>query len=162
MLPLGAAFAAAGIPAIFFFTGLHGDYHKPTDDAQFINFEGMERVLRIAYNVSDSLLRAEASRPRASGTVRERPVNAPYLGIGIDTSFSGEGIRFAYVADGGPAARAGLEAGDVLLEIDGRAIRSSERAAGILHQHRPGETVNARVRRNGRIIDVKVQLASWP
>jgi hypothetical protein len=157
-----AAFSAAGIPALFFFTGLHGDYHKPSDDPQFINFEGMERVLRITYNVSDFLLRAETPRVRASGAPRQRSVDAPYLGIGIDTSFAGEGVRFAYVAADGPAAKAGLEAGDVLLEIDGRSIRSSEKAAGILKQHRPGETVHARVRRKDRILDVKLQLASWP
>jgi hypothetical protein len=157
-----AAFSAVGIPALFFFTGLHGDYHKPSDDPQFINFEGMERVLRITYNVSDFLLRAETPRVRASAAPGERSIDAPYLGIGIDTSFAGEGVRFAYVAADGPAAKAGLEAGDVLLEIDGRSIRSSEKAAGILKQHRPGETVHAKVRRKGRILDVRLQLASWP
>ena len=71
-------------------------------------------------------------------------------------------MRFAYVADDGPAARAGLEAGDVLLEIDGRAIRSSGRAAVIMRERRPGETVSAKVRRKDKILEVKVQLSRWP
>jgi hypothetical protein len=162
-------FIRAGVPALLFFTGLHGDYHKPTDDPQFINFEGMEQVLRFGFNLSDHLLRT-GDRPVAVGKTglrtgigaRSSWESAAYFGIGVDMSFEGEGVRFAYVADDGPAARAGLEAGDVLLEIDGRAIHSSGRAQVIIRERRPGETVSAKVRRKDRIIEVKVQLSRWP
>jgi hypothetical protein len=162
-------FTRAGVPALLVFTGLHGDYHKPTDDPQFINFEGMEQVLRFGFNLSDHLLRA-GDRPVSAGKagmydpgVAPRPwEGAAYFGIGVDTSFEGEGVRFAYVAYDGPAARAGLEAGDVLLEIDGRAIRSGGRAAVIMRERRPGETVNAKVRRKDKILEVRVQLSRWP
>ncbi len=149
-----APFLRAGVPALFFFTGLHGDYHKPTDDVQFINFDGMERVLRASYRVSSDLLQSR-DRPSLVAMDREaepyRKKTAAYFGIGIDASFDGEGVRFAYVADDGPAARAGLEAGDVLLEIDGRAVDSGERASGLIRDRVPGETVNAKVRRKGQI-----------
>jgi hypothetical protein len=160
-----APFLRAGIPALFFFTGLHGDYHKPTDDVQFINFDGMTRVLRASYQVSIDLLQ-DRDRPAFVAIEREqRPYGkkaAVYFGIGIDASFDGEGVRFAYVADDGPAARAGLEAGDILLEIDGRAVDSGDRAAGLIRDRSPGDIVNAKVRRNGQILTVTVRLASWP
>lgn len=164
------AFLRAGVPALLLFTGLHGDYHKPTDDSQFINLEGMERVLRVSYRLSDYLLRA-GERPRlvANGgglepawPNRKGGEASAYFGVGIDASFQGEGIRFAYVAEDGPAAKAGLQAGDVLLEIDGRAIVSTEKAASILLRQRPGETVSAKVRRNDQILEVLVRLSSWP
>lgn len=160
-----APFIRAGVPSLFFFTGLHGDYHKPTDDLQFINFEGMERVLRAGYRVSSDLLHGQ-ERPLLVAVERDdepyRKRSAAYFGIGVDTSFDGEGVRFAYVAHDGPAARAGLEAGDVLLEIDGRAIGSSDRATSIIQQRRPGETVNAKIRRKDQILEVKVWLSNWP
>ena len=160
-----APFIRAGVPSLFFFTGLHGDYHKPTDDLQFINVEGMERVLRASYRVSSDLLNGQ-ERPSLvavePGVEPFRKTAAAYFGIGVDTRFDGEGVRFAYVAIDGPAALAGLEAGDVLLELDGRAIGSSDRASSIIMQRRPGETVNAKIRRKDRILEVKVRLSSWP
>ncbi len=160
-----APFISAGVPSLFFFTGLHGDYHKPTDDLQFINFEGMERVLRAGYRVSSDLLRGQ-ERPSLVAVERDaepyRKKAAAYFGIGVDDSFDGEGVRFAYVAHDGPADRAGLEAGDVLLEIDGRAIGSSDRASSIIRERRPGETVNVKIRRKGQIVEVKVRLSNWP
>jgi len=160
-----APFISAGVPSLFFFTGLHGDYHKPTDDLQFINFEGMERVLRAGYRVSSDLLRGQ-ERPSLVAVERDaepyRKKAAAYFGIGVDTGFDGEGVRFAYVAHDGPAARAGLEAGDVLLEIDGRTIGSSDRASSIIQQRHPGETVNVKIRRKDQILEVKVRLSNWP
>jgi hypothetical protein len=160
-----APFIRAGVPALFFFTGLHGDYHKPTDDVQFINFEGMERVLRMSYRVSSDLLQG-GERPALVAVERgfdSHPRKAAaYFGIAVDAGFAGEGVRFAYVAEDGPAARAGLLAGDVLLEIDGRTIASNDRASSILRERRPGEVVSAKVRRKDRILEVKVRLASWP
>jgi hypothetical protein len=160
-----APFLRAGVPALFFFTGLHGDYHKPTDDVQFINFDGMARVLRASYGVSSDLLQGR-ERPKFVAIVREPKPHgkkaAAYLGIGIDAGFDGEGVRFAYVADDGPAARAGLEAGDVLLEIDGRTVDSGDRASSLIRERQPGETVSAKIRRKGQILEVMVRLASWP
>jgi hypothetical protein len=160
-----APFIRAGVPSLLFFTGLHGDYHKPTDDLQFINFEGMERVLRAGYRVSSDLLRSPERPQIASVESVPAPFRkkaAAYFGIGVDTSFQGEGVRFAYVANDGPAAEAGLVAGDVLLELDGRAIGSSDRASSIIHERRPGETVSAKIRRKDQILEVKVRLANWP
>ena len=164
-----SSFIRAGVPALFFFTGLHGDYHKPTDDAQFVNFDGMEQVLRVSYNVSDYLLNASQRpvlTPRiASGDgalVSRRAAERAYFGVGVDNGFEGDGVRFSYVADGGPAAEAGLRAGDVLLELDGRAVLSRERAGAMIQQRRPGETVNAKIRRDNRILEVKIRLSRWP
>jgi S1-C subfamily serine protease len=115
--------------------------------------------------VSSDILQGR-ERPQFVAIVREpKPYGkkaAAYLGIGIDAGFDGEGVRFAYVADDGPAARAGLEAGDVLLEIDGRTVDSGDRASSLIRERQPGETVSAKIRRKGQILEVMVRLASWP
>jgi hypothetical protein len=160
-----APFIRAGVPAFFFFTGLHGDYHKPTDDLQFINFEGMARVLQASYHVSSDLLHGRERPVLAAAEGGTAPIGkraSAYFGIGIDTSFEGDGLRCAYVAEDGPAALAGLEAGDILLEIDGRVVGSSDRASSLFRERQPGETVSAKVRRKDRILVVKVQLSRWP
>ncbi len=162
-------FIRMGVPALFFFTGLHGDYHKPTDDLQFINFDGMTRVLELGYEVSDYLLRTDArptlslERTFARGSRREIvPQEQAYFGIGLDGSFDGSGVRFSYIAIDGPAAVAGLKVGDVLLALNGRTISSRERASILIRQHRPGEMVEAKVRRQGQILQIKVRLSKWP
>ena len=80
-----ASFIRAGVPALLFFTGLHGDYHKPTDDPLFVNVEGMEQVLRVSYNLSDHLLRA-SRRPMLTPT---RASGDPEL---VSPSRDGEGL----------------------------------------------------------------------
>ncbi len=164
-----ASFIRAGVPALFFFTGLHGDYHKPTDDSQFVNLDGVESVLRVSYNVSNHLLQT-AERPvltagsaDGDGEFRSRrAAKRAYFGVGVDNSFEGDGVRFSYIAAGGPAAEAGLQAGDVLLELDGRAVVSGERAGSLIQRRRPGETVNAKIRRKDRVLEVRIHLAQWP
>ena len=165
-----ASFIRAGIPSLFFFTGLHGDYHKPTDDVEFIDFGGMERVVDVSFDLSEHLLE---SRERLVLTLGKAHPYAPtarsvsvgegaYFGVGVDNRFEGEGVRFTYVAPAGPAAKAGLLPGDILLEIDGRAVGSSDNATRLLRELRPGETVNAKVRREDKILRVSVELTSWP
>ncbi len=160
-----ASFIRAGVPALFFFTGLHGDYHKPTDDPQFINFEGMENVIEVGFNMSNFLLRAQ-DRPVLAGQNREivsrRAAQRAYFGVGVDNTFQGDGVRFSYIAEDSPAARAGLRAGDVLLELDGRSVRSGGRAGALIQQRRPGEMVSAKVRRDDRILEFKIHLTQWP
>ena len=141
---------------------------KPTDDPQFVNYEGVERVVRFSYNISDYLLRTEerpvlrVSRGGDVVTRRRAEGEAGYFGVGVDNNFTGDGVRFSYVEDDGPAARAGLQAGDVLLEFDGRRVSTGRRVSALLRQKRPGETINAKVRRNNRILEVKVQLSRRP
>jgi len=160
-----ASFIRAGVPALFFFTGLHGDYHKPTDDVQFINFEGMESVLAMSFDMSNFLLRTR-ERPvlagRGSELVTRRAAQRAYFGVGVDNTFDGDGVRFSYIADDSPAARAGLRAGDVLLELDGRSVRSGGRAGALIQQRRPGELVSAKIRRDEEILEFKIRLTRWP
>ena len=164
-----ASFIRAGVPAIFMFTGLHGDYHKPTDDIQFINYEGMERVLRISERASVFLMETE-KRPELNAQLlagsselqTRRAAQRAYFGVGVDNSFEGEGVRFSYVAEGGPAAEAGLRAGDVLLELDGRVVGNGPRASYLIRDRSPGDTIRAKILRNDRILEVRVLLTRWP
>jgi hypothetical protein len=164
-----AAFARAGVPSLFFFTGLHGDYHKPTDDVQFLNVEGMTTVVDLSYRVVehlvsvDSIPRMVAGAGNGGGPRWTGAENKPgYLGLGADREFPGEGMRFAYVADGGPAAEAGLRPGDVLVELDGQRVRSAEGASSLLRTLRPGDTVSGRVRREGELLEFTVRVRDWP
>ena len=164
-----ASFIRAGVPALFLFTGLHGDYHKPTDDPQFVNYEGVERVLRFSYNVSDFLLRTEerpvlsvsrggdiVSRRRAAG-------EAAYFGVGVDNNFTGEGVRFSYVAGwrAGRARRAARRA----MCCSSSTVASCRRAGGLLHFSGKKGRERPSTRKSGAttsILEVKVQLSRWP
>ncbi len=162
-----AAFLRTGMPSLFFFTGVHGDYHKPSDDAQFINFDGMTTVLDVAYRMTDLLLEADerplaVQQPVYRATSRRAGYDRGYFGVSVDVQFQGRGLRLAEVWTDGPAERAGLLAGDVLIEVDGRPVQSARTATAILRQYRPGDVITAKVQRSGEVVEIRIKLARWP
>ena len=170
-----ASFLDAGIPSIFFFTGLHGDYHKPSDDVQFIDYAGLERVVNLAHDTAQALIRADRP-PRLATAYRERrrqrqaryesrtPAQAQqaYFGVSVDRRFTGNGVRISEVSRQGPAEAAGLRPGDVIVVIDGRTVRSFEEAARLLRNRRPGDDVTTRIERNGNVMEIRVRLSQRP
>jgi S1-C subfamily serine protease len=129
----------------------------------------MTRVLDLGYEVSDYLLRTDVrptlSLERTFARDSRRELGSQKqadFGIGLDSSFDGDGVGFSYIAIDGPAAVAGLRVGDVLLELNGHAISSRERASILIRHHRTGEMVEAKVRCQGQILQIKVRLSNWP
>ncbi len=138
------SFYAKKLPVLFFFTGLHPDYHRPSDTWDKVNAEGTARILRL---VADVLERAGRSPQRLAFT--PLPEAAParsgsfrvYLGTIPDYAATVEGVTLQGVREGGPAEKAGLKAGDVIVEFAGKKIRNVEEYTVVLSEIKPGVPV---------------------
>jgi aminopeptidase YwaD len=163
-------FYAAGIPVFFVFTGNHADYHRPSDTADKINAEGIERVLALVEPMVASLaspsttdiafvrVPAEKEDQGATGARGFRV----WLGGIPDYSAEVTGVRLTGVSPGSPAEGAGLLAGDVLIRLGSREIRNIYDYTYALGDYKPGDRVTAVVQREGREVSVEVVLAARP
>jgi hypothetical protein len=160
------SFTAKQIPTLFFFSGLHSDYHKPSDTWQKINGAGAVRVLEEVADVISALADAP-ERPRFvkvqgnphSGNMSGGGGYGPYFGSVPDFGGPAHGVRFSDVREGSPAAKAGLRAGDVLVEFGGKPIENLYDFTYALRQHKAGDTVQVKVLRDGRPVTTDVLLA---
>ncbi|HEX9611450.1 MAG TPA: M20/M25/M40 family metallo-hydrolase [Gemmatimonadales bacterium] len=153
-----ASFYAAKRPVLHFFTDLHDDYHRPTDDWEKIDVEG---VARIAGYVADAAW-ALANRP-GSLTFVDVPAPQPaaggggygaYLGTIPDMTESPGGVRISGVRSASPAEQAGLKGGDIITGIGDKKVANLFDMTEALRAHRPGDTVAITVKRDG--MDVRV------
>ncbi len=152
------SFYLQGIPAIHFFTGTHGDYHKPSDDEEKINYDGMLRVTRYIESLVTTLnddgkvafTRTQdadsASTPRFKVT----------LGVVPDYMYDGKGMRIDGVSEGKPAAAAGLRAGDVVLRMGALDVTDMMGYMKALGQFKKGDTARVKVLRAGAELEVDV------
>jgi len=135
-------------PVVFFFTGTHGDYHRPSDTWDKVNADGLRKVAEVAYRT----VRALADRDdrlafvRAPATGGARPAAGggygPYFGSVPDFADSPiPGVRLGGVRPGSPAERAGLRAGDVIVRFAGVTVRTLDDLTFALRTRRAGDTV---------------------
>jgi membrane-associated protease RseP (regulator of RpoE activity) len=142
-----SSFYTKGIPVLHFFTDLHDDYHRATDDADKLNAPGEARVVALA----ERTVRAIADRPSRLTPVRvaasapasgSREGSSTYLGSIPDMSAGdGRGLKLTGVRAGSPADLGGLKAGDVIVEFGGRAVKDLYSYTDALYAHQPGEKV---------------------
>jgi S1-C subfamily serine protease len=159
------------VPVLFVFSGLHSDYHKPSDTWDKIDSAGAVEVLKLVADVAD-FLDNDPDRPKF---VRVEPKNDPHSGSAGPVSGSGggygpdfgsipdfseppKGVRFADVRAGSPAALAGLRAGDILVAFGDKDIANLYDFTYALRAHKPGDEVIVEVLRDGAKISAKVKL----
>ena len=117
---------AADVPSLNFFTGSHEDYHRPTDDAGTLDYEGLDRIVELATSVAANL----ATRPDAPDFVRVERVQQRgggatmriFTGTIPDYTQEAEGLSISGVIGGGPAEAAGLQGGDVIVGLAGQDV----------------------------------------
>jgi aminopeptidase YwaD len=159
-----SSFYAKDIPVLHFFTDLHEDYHRATDDADKINAGGEARVVDLALRVA----RAVADRPARLTFVRIAPPartavseegKQTYLGTVPDMGASEiKGLRLTGVRAGSPADLGGLKAGDVIVELGGVAVKDLYSYSDALYAHKPGDVVKVVVLRGGERLELSVTL----
>jgi hypothetical protein len=168
------SFAVKRIPAIGFFSGFHADYHRPSDDWQAIDRDGAAGVATLAYELAARISsrpdRPEYVAPPAPaghGTTSGGDAGSiggygPYFGSVPDFAESEGGVRFAEVRENSPAAKAGLKAGDVLVEFAGKPIKTLYDFTFALRQSKPGDEVEVKVMREGDPVTARVLLTTRP
>ena len=121
------AFNTAGVPTLSFFTGSHEDYHRPTDDADLINYDDLERVARFGALLARRVANLEEAPEfvavaRTAAQTGSRDTVRVFTGTIPDYASDIEGLLLGGVIEGGPAAKAGLRGGDVIVEFAGQKI----------------------------------------
>lgn len=162
------SFTLKNVPVLFFFSGLHGDYHKPSDTADKIDAVDAAKLLGYVAQVA---MRLENDAARPQFVRLAEPETSAHGGAGGGGSGYGpnfgsipdfdeppKGVRFADVRDGTPAAVAGLKAGDILIEFDGKEIGNLYDFTYALRAHKAGDTVMVKVLRGSATIEAKVLL----
>jgi hypothetical protein len=158
------SFSSKKVPVLFFFSGLHNDYHRPSDDWERINVQTLQQILEVVRSTVHQLLEVSQSlqyvevdrgpeRPRRRGGRRRT-----WFGSLPDTEWSLGGVRFDQILEETPAARAGLQDGDVLVSFDGRTIRSLREFIRALGSKSPGDEVGVAILRDGQLIETSVIL----
>jgi len=163
-----ASFYRKDIPVLFTFTGTHSDYHRPSDDTETINFPGMARIADFSELLLLDLLR-RPERPsftRVSGSKSSaetpRVALTVYLGTIPDYDDDQKGVKLSGVREGSPAEKGGLKGGDVIVGFDGKPIGTINDYMQGLSGHKPGDTVEVVVKRDGTETKLKVTLGSRP
>lgn len=158
------SFYQAKVPVLFFFTGMHPDYHRPSDTFDKINMTDETRVVQlvagIAERVADASERPAFTEMSGGGSEGRRP-RMPGASLGIMPEYSADtpGVPVGGLRPGGPAAKAGIRVGDVVIRLGGKSIRNIEEYMAALADRKPGETVEVTVKRDGQEVTVKVTLA---
>ncbi|MDE3166488.1 MAG: M28 family peptidase [Acidobacteriota bacterium] len=162
------SFTSKQVPALFFFSGLHADYHKPSDTADKIDGAAAARLLALVGDVAGTLCAADgrpafvkvaapAGHTSSSGA---GPVSGygPYFGSVPEFGEETKGVKFADIREGSPASKAGFRAGDVMVEFDGKPIQNLQDFTYVLQGKKPGDVVKVKVLRNGEPIEATVTL----
>lgn len=162
-----SSFYGKDIPVLFFFTGVHTDYHRPSDDWEKINIEGEARALgfvtetvmelsRLDTRPAFSKVKTQSSEMQPSGELRA------YVGTIPDYGEEVEGVKLSGVREGSPAAKAGIQGNDVIIEFAGVKIKNVYDYTYVLQEHKPGDVVEIIVLRDGQRMALKATLGQRP
>ena len=146
-------FISVGIPAVFFNTWLHDDYHTPRDTADKINGEGGAAVVQVVAN----LVERAVTDPERIAFVAPKPrAPRPYLGVMLGSAETG--VLMQDILEDGPLDKGGAKNGDVLLSIDGKAMNSPGDVRAFLAKAKAGTEVKVQIKRGEETMDLTVLL----
>ncbi len=153
------SFYNKGIPVLFFFTGMHENYHRPSDDWNTLNYEGMEKILMMVAEVVERIANMP-HRPRFQKAPQpvERPAAPMRVSTGVipDYAWEGEGVRLMGVRSGSPAEKAGLKEGDIIIEVGGKQVRNLYDYMDALSKTEPNKPIDFVILRNNQKMKVTV------
>ncbi|HEY3742118.1 MAG TPA: M28 family peptidase, partial [Bryobacteraceae bacterium] len=161
------SFTTKQVPILFFFSGLHADYHKPSDTWDKIDAPDAAKLLDL---IADVAVKLDSDEGRPQYVRVEPPAMpkgassgggsgyGPYFGSVPDFGETPKGVRFADIRAGSPAEKAGLKPGDILIEFDGKPIANLYDYTYALRSKKPGDEVLVKVVRAGGTIEAKVLL----
>lgn len=157
------SFVTKRIPVVFFFSGLHSDYHKPSDTWDKINAASAAKLVDVVGKTALELASAP-DRPAFVAVVEDKPLAGagggygPYFGSIPDFGQVENGVKFSDVKPGSPAQKAGLKAGDILVQFGDKPIQNLYDFTDALRRSKVGDVVEVTVLRDGRPVKASVQL----
>ncbi|HET6422310.1 MAG TPA: M20/M25/M40 family metallo-hydrolase [Planctomycetaceae bacterium] len=156
-----SSFYGKKIPVLHFFTNNHPDYHRPTDDWEKLNIEGIERVVTML----EKLIVMTAENPERPNYIEvkqapnaQRGGNRPYFGTIPDFASEGEGYGISGAAAGSPAEKGGLKGGDRIIALGENKVTGLDDFDLALRKFKPGEEISVTVTRDGKPVVLKVTL----
>jgi hypothetical protein len=153
------SFYLKNIPVLFFFTGLHPDYHKPTDIADKINYLGEVQVIKLIYSIVEKM--DGMNKPGFTKTqdtqYGETPAFNVTLGFMPDYSYSGNGVRIDAISEGRPAEKAGLQTGDVIIQLGKYPVSSLQTYMEALSKFNREDKTTVEFNRGTEVKTVDVQ-----
>jgi aminopeptidase YwaD len=157
-----ASFYGKQIPVFHFFTDVHSDYHRPSDTYDRLNYDGEEKILlyieSIATDLDDAADRPKyvsVEMPRQPGAGRSTRVT---MGTIPDFGEQVQGMKISGVREGGPAAKAGMRGGDIIVKFGNVEIKNLYDFMYALGEYKPGDEVDVVFKRGAEIKTVKVKL----
>lgn len=156
-----SSFYGAGVPVIHFFTDNHEDYHRTTDDWNTINVEGIQRVSLFAADVAWALATRTGPLTYIDVPQPQQTVAGGYgawLGTIPDMSSSPGGVRLTGVRSGSPAELAGIQGGDILVQLGDYEVKDLYVMTDALRAYKPDDVVTVAVMRDGERIEMTVKL----
>ncbi len=153
------SFYRKDIPVLFYFTGLHTDYHKPSDDADKVNYAGEKLIILHISNLIESLnnsgkLAFLKTRETQTTTSARFSVS---MGIMPDYTYAGTGVRADGLSEGKPAQKAGLKAGDIIIQLGDINISSLENYMQALGKFKKGEKTKVKFKRGNETLETTVE-----
>lgn len=152
------SFYLKNIPVLHFFTGSHSDYHKPSDDWEKINYTGEVHVLNLIARVVDNLDDEPklAFLPTKAKPMASRSSFKVTMGLMPSYTSDSPGVKVDGVTDGRPAQKAGIQTGDLIIQIGELEIKDIQDYMGALGKFEKGQTVPVKVKRGNEILTVSV------
>jgi hypothetical protein len=158
-----SSFYARRVPVLFFFTGVHDDYHKPSDTAERVNYEGQALVVQFVRDIVERLQAGE-KRPTYAVARSELGARSASFNVTLGTvpayGESTDGLRLDAVREGSPAAAAGLRAGDRIVKLAGHEVRNIIDYTQALSGMKAGQEYDVEVVRDGQRLTLKVTPAA--
>lgn len=154
------SFYRKDIPVLFFFTGLHTDYHKPGDDAEKVNYVGEMQIINFINTIISSAgslnqkLVFTKTREVQTGTSARFSVS---LGVMPDYTYAGTGVRIDGVSEGRAAQKAGMQAGDIIVRLGDHSVSSVEDYMRALGKFKKGDSSKVTFKRGAETIEAAVQ-----
>ncbi|MDZ7766867.1 MAG: M28 family peptidase [Melioribacteraceae bacterium] len=158
------SFTLKEVPVLFFFSGVHEDYHKPSDDWDKINYDAQQNILNFVYDMLMNINELE-ERPDFIKVEREAPKGGGgyakvYVGTIPEFGWDGDGFKLGGVSEGGPAQKAGLQGGDIMVKFGEKTVANIYDFMYAMNEHKPGDVVQVIVLRDGEEKEFDVTLES--
>ena len=151
------SFYLKNIPVLHFFTGQHSDYHKPGDDTEKINYKGevkvLEYIVRVVNN-TDNMEKLAFLKTRNPDTGKGG--FKVTMGIMPDYTFEGKGLKVDGVSEGKPAFKAGIQKGDLIIQLGEFPVNSVQDYMKALGNFKKGDSTVVRVMREGKEVSLNV------